>query len=78
MLGPNITGRIGITGAKEYGGATASGAFRKYSYGTVNNAIAGTGNCVGFNFDASLTSTIYKDTQTVQPNANQLLIIIKA
>ena len=75
---PNIIGSFGITGAKEYKRAEATGAFTKVTFGTVNNALYGSGSGAGFNFDATLSSTVYNsDISTVQTSSNQNLIIIK-
>lgn len=73
IFGPNITGYVkGSRGTI----AECSGAFSYLSNGSLQNG--GSGTSFGFNFDASLISSIYSDAITVQPSTNQTLIIIKA
>ena len=71
---PNITGTLSIWLAifnSSSGAFTARRTAGTFGGGgeTENNNLA--------SFDASLSSTIYKDINTVQPASNQVLIIIK-
>ena len=71
---PNITGTLSIWLAifnSSSGAFTARRTAGTFGGGgeTENNNLA--------SFDASLSSTIYKDINTVQPASNQILIIIK-
>lgn len=66
---PNITGttKTMCNGEPEGVFYTINGAFGGYA--------PGGNNYIGFN--ASLSNTIYNNSDTVQPQANQTLIIIK-
>lgn len=69
---PNITGSVkGSRGTI----AACDGAFENLSTSSLQNG--GSGTTMGFTFDASRISSIYNTSSTVQPNANQVLIIIK-
>ena len=70
---PNITGSIsqgvqagGTDRGSLYRDNTSTGVF--YNNGTQQQAL---------HFDASLSDAIYSKSTTVQPNSNQVLIIIK-
>lgn len=70
---PNITGSISINTGSGIG--SANGAFSSYGGG---NWIGGGANTAarGANFDASLSSSIYGKSDTVQPNAVKKLLYI--
>ncbi len=71
---PNITGTATPWGAVFTSG---SGALYRAPGSTNENGSVGNSGLLGF--DASKSNTLYSDDiKTVQPNANQLLIIIKA
>lgn len=74
MLGPNITGETtqAFRPTTQASGAFCNGAQKTYSNdGTVAN------NYVSNVFDASKSNSIYSTSDTVQPSASQVLIIIK-
>ena len=71
---PNITGSFSIWLA------TINDPTGAFTSSRTSNTDGGGGSTNANNqasFDASLTSTIYKDINTVQPSSNQVLIIIK-
>lgn len=69
---PNITGTVkGSRGTI----AACDGAFKDLATSSLQSG--GTGTSMGFTFDASRISSIYNTSSTVQPKANQVLIIIK-
>ena len=68
-LWPNITGRVGCNAGGIYTGA--------FSYSDGDGWTFANRGGGGFNFDASLSNSIYSASETVQPNAVQTLIIIK-
>lgn len=74
MLGPNITGSLSIWLAifnSSSGAFTASRTAGTFGGGGETEA----NNLASFN--ASISSSIYSASDTVQPAANQTLIIIK-
>ena len=72
---PNIEGRIDIDriGAK----STASGAFYKTTRVTSGYGTAKPGYDMTFTFDASLSSPVYGNSETVTPESLAVLILIK-
>lgn len=68
---PNITGHFG---GIEGGSPTVSGVFYKYSTGHSGAADGGGDAWIGF--DASLSSGVYGNSTTVQPNAIKKLLYI--
>ena len=74
MLGPNI---IGSVGSSRTIFTYADGAFQKKSYSTMENGNV-SNSSGGFDFNASRSNSIYSASDTVQPESNQVLIIIKA
>lgn len=77
MLGPNIIGSFNSCFSGD-GGAT--GCFTGQGRTGEGLAPSSTGDVkynVPINFNASLSSSIYSNNETVQPPSNQVLIIIK-
>lgn len=90
MFGPNITGsflpeyRNNVTpGAgvwhytKDTIGSLNGGVQGAFSFNDGSSVITDTGVKTGFIFNASASNSLYKDSSSIQPKANQVLIIIK-
>ena len=79
IFGPNITGGFGSLGNKNgdsYG--FSNGAFGQSKANELGSLLAGTNQAVcDYYINASFSSAIYGGSDTVQPKANQALIIIK-
>ena len=75
ILGPNITGKLGIVSGSIYG---ASGAFSRNSerYSRISASVVANAEA-GINFSASNSNSIYGDSTTVQPNTLVFNYVIK-
>lgn len=72
---PNITGVFG-SNVWNYAGANASGSFTKSQVGTYGGNVGSNGG-TNYDFDASLSNSIYGNSTTVQPPAVTMRYIIK-
>ena len=79
---PNITGRAGYFSSMCLWDGKQNGAFKKYNAihdkQIDNVATQGTSSSYYFDFDASLSNSIYGNSNTVQPPALTMVYIIKA
>ena len=86
-VSPNITGyaypELGFTDGvhyqlaiEEYGGALSHRASRIWTANGVNVLDYGDFNC-GLNLDASLSNTVYKNNNTVQPSSIRCLVVCR-
>ena len=75
ILGPNITGKLGIVSGSIYG---ASGAFGRNSdkYSRISASVVANAES-GINFSASNSNSIYGDSTTVQPKSLIFNYVIK-
>ena len=90
MLGPNISGSFSPEARTNTSGGAVStnyttdtigsingGVYGAFSFNNGSSVITGTGVKTGFTFNASSSNSLYKDSSSIQPEANQVLIIIK-
>ena len=58
-------------------GSLNGGVYGAFSFKNGSSVITDTGVKTGFTFNASSANSLYKDSSSIQPKANQVLIIIK-
>lgn len=75
MFGPNITGTF-EPAYMQHSGAVTTGALTSLTSDSFTAADS-SDTKGGFALDASLSNSIYSNSETVQPQSNQVLIIIK-